>query len=117
MFEIDDRLERHEESLAEIKAMLRDLKSQSRSSVDRSQQQDGSSRLAASRSPESDTESMPEYFSRPADKGMQSAPIVVLREISEQTTKGYRRMLERVNLDLIQLQLIDEPTSRELIHL
>lgn len=60
---------------------------------------------------------MPEYFSRPADHGTQSAPIVVLREISEQVTKGYRRIFEHVNLDLVQLQMLDEATAREFIQL
>lgn len=99
--------------------MLRDLQTQARVSSDRQLQQEGSARTARTRtrSPDSDSESMPEYFSRPADRGTQSAPIVVLREISEQVTKGYRRIFEHVNLDLVQLQLIDEATAREFIQL
>jgi len=114
---VEERLERHEESLSEIKSMLRDLQNTARVSADRQLQQEGSARTARSRSPDSGSEGMPEYFSRPADHGTQSAPIVVLREISEQVTKGYRRIFEHVNLDLVQLQMLDEATAREFIQL
>ena len=44
----------------------------------------------------------PEHLADPVDLGTKSAPTVVLREIGEQVTKGYRR-LEHVKLDLVQL--------------
>ncbi|KAI1760021.1 hypothetical protein GGR53DRAFT_526626 [Hypoxylon sp. FL1150] len=59
----------------------------------------------------------PEYSSVPADKGAQSAPIAVLRSISQQITRGYRRLLGHFNVDLVQLQLLDEQTANELIQL
>jgi hypothetical protein len=63
------------------------------------------------------SETDPEYLSKPVDRGSKSAPIVVLREISEQKTLGYRRLLGHGNLDLVQLQLLDEQVASELIEL
>ncbi|KAI0811318.1 hypothetical protein GGR55DRAFT_95256 [Xylaria sp. FL0064] len=59
----------------------------------------------------------PEYLLKPVDRGSKSAPIVVLREISQHVTLGYRRMLGHGNPDLVQLQLLDERTAGELIEL
>ncbi|KAI0424481.1 hypothetical protein F5Y09DRAFT_138953 [Xylaria sp. FL1042] len=59
----------------------------------------------------------PEYLLNPVDRGSKSAPIVVLREISQHVTLGYRRMLGHGNPDLVQLQLLDEQTASELIEL
>ncbi|KAL7622613.1 hypothetical protein AAE478_008126 [Parahypoxylon ruwenzoriense] len=61
--------------------------------------------------------SSPEYFSSPADKGAQSAPVVVLRGISAQITRGHRRLLGHINVDLVQLQLLGEQTATELVQL
>lgn len=58
----------------------------------------------------------PENIADPVDLGIKSAPTVVLREIGEHVTQGYRR-LEHVKLDLVQLQLVDEQTAGELIRL
>ncbi|KAI1388064.1 uncharacterized protein F4822DRAFT_408500 [Hypoxylon trugodes] len=68
-------------------------------------------------SPEEQETPIPGYFSIPADKGAQSAPIVVLRSISQQITRGYRRLLGHINLDFVQLQLLDEQTANHLIQL
>lgn len=59
----------------------------------------------------------PEYLSNPVDRGSKSAPIVVLREISEHVTLGYRRVVGHGNPDLVQLQLLDKQTASELIEL
>ncbi|KAI1499221.1 hypothetical protein F5X99DRAFT_390668 [Biscogniauxia marginata] len=59
----------------------------------------------------------PEYFLNPADKGTETAPVVVLREINEQAHRGYRQLLGQINLDLVQLQLLDKQTATELIQL
>ncbi|GAW17568.1 hypothetical protein ANO14919_070260 [Xylariales sp. No.14919] len=59
----------------------------------------------------------PEYLLNPVDRGSKSAPIVVLREMSEHVTLSYRRMLGHGNPDLVQLQLLDEQTASELIEL
>ncbi|KAI1735646.1 hypothetical protein F4680DRAFT_434664 [Xylaria scruposa] len=59
----------------------------------------------------------PEYLLNPVDRGSKSAPIVVLREISQHVTLGYRRMVGHGNPDLVQLQLLDEQTASELIEL
>lgn len=58
----------------------------------------------------------PEHIADPVDLGIKSAPTVVLREIGEQVTQGYRR-LEHVKLDLVQLQLLDEQVANELVRL
>lgn len=59
----------------------------------------------------------PEYLLNPVDRGSKSAPIVVLREISQHVTLGFRRMVGHGNPDLVQLQLLDEQTASELIEL
>ncbi|KAI1298389.1 hypothetical protein F5Y03DRAFT_386692 [Xylaria venustula] len=59
----------------------------------------------------------PEYLLNPVDSGSKSAPIVVLREISQHVTLGYRRVLGHANPDLVQLQLLDEQTANQLIEL
>lgn len=58
-----------------------------------------------------------EYALNPIDRGAKSAPVVVLREISQHITLGYRRMLGQGIPDLLQLQLLDEQTASELIEL
>lgn len=64
-----------------------------------------------------ESSSGPAYLSRPADSGTKSAPVVVLREINARVYKGYRRLLQHVNLDLVQLGLIDEDNARDLMRL
>lgn len=56
-------------------------------------------------------------ISRPADSGTKSAPIVVLREINAQVSKGYRRLLQHANLDLVELGVIDEHIAQGLIEM
>lgn len=63
-----------------------------------------------------DNDDSPENIADPVDVGIKSAPTVVLREIGEHVTQGYRR-LEHVKLDLMQLQLLNEQTANELIRL
>jgi hypothetical protein len=58
----------------------------------------------------------PEYLSNPVDRGSKSAPIVVLREMS-QNVLGYPRGLSHGHRDLVQLQLVDEQTANELIEM
>lgn len=67
-------------------------------------------------SPNSSEDDSPENIADPVDLGIKSAPTVVLREIGEHVTQGYRR-LEHVKLDLVQLQLLNEQTADELIRL
>ncbi|KAI1074763.1 hypothetical protein F5B20DRAFT_562293 [Whalleya microplaca] len=113
---VEERLQRHEEALQEIKSMLQDLSSQvqpnnhNRAPIRRGSLHYNNARLEKE-------SSGPEYFSNPADKGTQSAPVVVLRGISEQVRGGYRRLLSIVNLDIVQLQLLDEQTANELLQL
>ncbi|KAI0105289.1 hypothetical protein GGR51DRAFT_520245 [Nemania sp. FL0031] len=114
---VEERLQRHEDALEEIKTMIQAL---------------GSKRHSSSRSPRARTDSDsqedgppatghepsdPEYLLNPVDRGSKSAPIVVLREISQQVTLGYRRMVGHGDPDLVQLQLLDEQTASELIEL
>ncbi|KAI1341230.1 hypothetical protein F5Y15DRAFT_28516 [Xylariaceae sp. FL0016] len=115
---IDERIQAHEYALRELKQMVEELKEQRQPPISNSRLQGESTSPEEQRTPTGDEESShPEYFSNPADKGTKSAPIVVLREISEQVTRGYRRLLEHVNLDLVQLQIIDDQTTDELITL
>ena len=56
-------------------------------------------------------------ISMPADSGTKSAPVVVLREINAQVSKGYRRLLQHANLDLVELGMLDERAAKELIRM
>ncbi|RYC53673.1 hypothetical protein CHU98_g12537, partial [Xylaria longipes] len=110
-------LQRHEDALQEIKAMIQALGSErqgssrsSRANADSDGPEEGAP--AASHDPPD-----PEYLLNPVDRGSKSAPIVVLREISQHVTLGYRRMVGHGNPDLVQLQLLDEQTASELIEL
>ncbi|KAI0454151.1 hypothetical protein F5B21DRAFT_504641 [Xylaria acuta] len=114
---VEERLQRHEDALQEIKTMIQALGSErrgssrsSRANVDSDGQEEGAP--AASHDPPD-----PEYVLNPVDRGSKSAPIVVLREISQHVTLGYRRMVGHGNPDLVQLHLLDEQTASELIEL
>ncbi|KAI0509719.1 hypothetical protein F5B22DRAFT_615734 [Xylaria bambusicola] len=114
---VEERLQRHEDALEEIKAMIKALKPE-RQSSGRSAKVD-----AESNDHEEEAASVgqhtpdAEYLLNPIDRGSKSAPVVVLREISQQVTLGYRRMLGQGIPDLLQLQLLDEQTASELIEL
>ncbi|KAJ2991801.1 hypothetical protein NUW58_g2387 [Xylaria curta] len=113
---VEERLQRHEDSLHEIKTMIRALgtevqdTSRPRALTDSGGQGEGAP--TTSHDPPD-----PEYLSNPVDRGSESAPIVVLREISQHVALGYRRMVGHGNPDLVQLQLLDEQTASELIEL
>ncbi|TRX89010.1 hypothetical protein FHL15_010132 [Xylaria flabelliformis] len=114
---VEERLQRHEDALQEIKTMIQALGSErqdsnrsSRANADLDSQEEEAP-AASHDTPD------PEYLSNPVDRGSKSAPIVVLREISQHVTLGYRRMVGHGNPDLVQLQLLDEQTASELIEL
>ncbi|KAI1118670.1 hypothetical protein F5Y14DRAFT_399357 [Nemania sp. NC0429] len=114
---VEERLQRHEDALGEIKTMIQALASARRGSSHSSRagaDSDGQeeSVQTASRDPP-----YPEYLLNPVDRGSKSAPIVVLREISEHVTLGYRRMIAHMDADLVQTQLLDKQTASELIEL
>ncbi|KAI0601220.1 hypothetical protein F4775DRAFT_589908 [Biscogniauxia sp. FL1348] len=112
------RLQRHEASLQEIKDMVQELIAQGNPSDNRSSPNENLSARDERGTPTLvDDHTSPEYFSTPADKGTNTAPVVVLREINEQAHKGYRKLLGHINLDLVQLQLLDDQTAAELIQL
>ncbi|KAH9886583.1 hypothetical protein F4778DRAFT_774000 [Xylariomycetidae sp. FL2044] len=121
---VEERLQRHEETLREIKSMIKDIASQRPLlSEDRRAETSGSKggghhddARAGGDMPKIRADS-PELFSVPADKGTNTAPIVVLREISAQVNRGYRRLLGHVHADLVQLQLLDEQTANDVIHI
>ncbi|KAI2633283.1 hypothetical protein GGS21DRAFT_519878 [Xylaria nigripes] len=113
---IEDRLQRHEYALMEIKTMIQALKSEGLSSAystraraDSDGEEEGAP-AASSKPPD------PEYLSNPVDRGSKSAPIAVLREIG-QVTLGQRRMLGHGSIDLVQLGLLDEQTANDLVEL
>ncbi|KAI5917825.1 hypothetical protein F4810DRAFT_716077 [Camillea tinctor] len=116
---VEERLQRHEDSLQEIKDMIKRLASQGNpSDISSSPSKNVSTRSDERGTPTLvDDHASPEYFSNPADKGTNTAPVVVLREINEQAHRGYRKLLGHINLDLVQLQLLDEQTAAELIQL
>ncbi|ORY61657.1 uncharacterized protein BCR38DRAFT_38056 [Pseudomassariella vexata] len=113
---IEDRLSRHEKSLADIKNMLEFVSRQFGLVSDIHKSPKMVRGEVDTETPGSNEEEDPENLADPVDLGIKSAPTVVLREIGEQVTKGYRR-LEHVKLDLIQLQLLDEQTANELVRL
>ncbi|KAK6948746.1 hypothetical protein Daesc_010517 [Daldinia eschscholtzii] len=112
------RLQRYEGELQEIKLMLKDLASGIQPQNGRAPTSKSSSNVGDGNVLHAEQDNhIPEYFSDPADKGAQSAPIVVLRSISQKITRGCRRMLGHIDVDLLELQLLDEQTANELIHL
>ncbi|OTB00490.1 hypothetical protein M426DRAFT_324265 [Hypoxylon sp. CI-4A] len=116
---VEERLQQYEDELQELKSMIKDLTSraqvpnvQSHARVDFVNSSDGREAHVEQ------GHSHPEYLSTPADRGAQSAPIVVLRSISQQITRGSRRLLgHSINVDLVQLQLLDQQTANDLIQL
>ncbi|OTA56605.1 hypothetical protein K449DRAFT_437811 [Hypoxylon sp. EC38] len=115
---VEERLQRYEDELRELKSIIKDLTSEAKPQTDRVQAGRDSSESSDRQVSRIDEENpSSEYLSIPADKGTQSAPIVVLRSISQQITRGCRRLLAHINIDLVQLQLLDERTANELIQL
>ena len=109
------RLQRYEDALKDMQATIADLKAQG---------QQHSHSLRNVGTPFEDDGNMNERDERrrkqapisiPADSGTKSAPVVVLREINAQVSKGYRRLLQHANLDLVELGMIDERVAKELI--
>ncbi|KAI1172199.1 hypothetical protein F4777DRAFT_521815 [Nemania sp. FL0916] len=114
---VEERLQRHEDALREIKAMIQSLGPGRRDSSPSSRNRAGSDGQEDAAPAASHDTPDPEYLLNPVDRGSKSAPIVVLREISQHVTLGYRRVVGHGNPDLVQLQLLDEPTAGELIEL
>lgn len=114
-----NRLVRHEKSLSEIKSMM-EFVSRQFGLISDVHRQPSSAPInnngGVARSESSREDEGPENIADPVDLNTASAPTVVLREIGEQVTQGYRR-LEHVKLDLVQLQLLDEQTATELVRL
>ncbi|KAK7750723.1 hypothetical protein SLS62_007274 [Diatrype stigma] len=103
--------------MKELQAMILELKSQLQPETRPFHTETSSPNLNAGHGSEVDgSPSGPAYLSRPADSGTKSAPIVVLREINAHVYK-YRRLLQHVNLDLVQLGLIDEDNAQDLMKL
>ncbi|KAI1364090.1 hypothetical protein F5Y08DRAFT_307898 [Xylaria arbuscula] len=114
---VEERLQRHEDALEEIKAMIKALSPGRRHSGDSPQAHaDSNDHEEEAPSAGHDT-SDAEYALNPIDRGAKSAPIVVLREICQHVSLGYRRLLGQGIPDLLQLQLLDEQTASELIEL
>ncbi|KAF3011369.1 hypothetical protein E8E14_008590 [Neopestalotiopsis sp. 37M] len=116
---IEERLGRHEKSLAEIKGMIELVTRQfglagAANDIHKPKSSVTDADDDSTESPDNDDS--PENIADPVDVGIKSAPTVVLREIGEHVTQGYRR-LEHVKLDLMQLQLLNEQTANELIRL
>ncbi|CAJ2504750.1 Uu.00g121440.m01.CDS01 [Anthostomella pinea] len=116
---VEDRLQRHEDTLQEIKSMVKELKAQKQASSEGLLPRValGARHDEPSAPTVNEDNAGPDHFSSLVDKGTDSAPVAVLRGICEQVHRGYRRLLEHVNLDLVQLQLVDEQTATELIEL
>ncbi|KAI1827319.1 hypothetical protein F4861DRAFT_493681 [Xylaria intraflava] len=112
---IEESLQRHEDALTEIKTMIRALKSESQTS-NRSQAHANSDSGEDGAPAASNNPPDPEYLSNPVDSGSKSAPIVVLREMT-QVTLGQRRASGHGSPDLVQLRILDEQTASELMEL
>ncbi|KAI1846429.1 hypothetical protein JX266_007634 [Neoarthrinium moseri] len=115
---IEERLGRHEKSLAEIKQMVEFVSRQFGLVGDLAKTKTSDAEPATASPESADDEDGPESIADPVDLGIKSAPTAVLREIGEHVTvtQGYRR-LEHVKLDLVQLQLLNDQTASELIRL
>ncbi|GAP92232.1 putative C6 zinc finger domain-containing protein [Rosellinia necatrix] len=114
---VEERLQRHEDALQEIKSMIQALGSARQTSNHSSRAHADPDGPDEGAPPASHETPDPEYLLNPVDRGSKSAPIVVLREISQHVTLGYRRMVGHGNPDLVQLGLIDEQTASDLIEL
>ncbi|KAI1323113.1 hypothetical protein F5Y16DRAFT_384692 [Xylariaceae sp. FL0255] len=112
---VEERLQRNEQSLAEIKSLIQGLKSGQ--SVPKSASLASLDQATADQDEEQQQYKGqdPEYFSSPVDKHTDSAPVAVLRRISQQVTLGRQRLLGDMNLDLIQQGLLDNQTASELL--
>ncbi|KAI1810117.1 hypothetical protein GGS20DRAFT_580135 [Poronia punctata] len=110
---VEERLQRHEDALEEIKTMIQALKPPENSNRPNSSEDVGGGGGGGAARGSHDPPD-PAYLSNPVDRGSKSAPIVVLREMT-QSALGYPRLLGHGNLDLVQLQLLDEQTASELI--
>lgn len=56
-----------------------------------------------------------EDIAKPADRGINTAPAVVMREMIRQLAGGHRRLLQNMNLDLVTLDIgLAEETAQEL---
>jgi hypothetical protein len=110
------RLQRQEELLAEIKALVENFISRQPAPSEYRRTSPTSTLIQDECEPKCEYEE-PEtsYLSNPADRGTKSAPIVVMRQISQNLTSGYRRLLEHVNLDLVQLEMLDKETALSLV--
>lgn len=114
------RLQRQEDTIKDMQAMIAELKSQRQPDCTRSLTTgvDSPCPPGGQESEVDEPSGCPAYLSRPADSGTKSAPIVVLREINAHVYKGHRRLLQQnMNLDLVQLGLIDEHVAKDLTKL
>ncbi|KAI1208657.1 uncharacterized protein F4807DRAFT_144868 [Annulohypoxylon truncatum] len=115
---VEERLQRYEDELREIKSMIKVLVPGAQPRNGRTQAVRDSTYNGNESVPHTEQRNpSPEFLSAPADKGAQTAPVVVLRSISQQITRGCRRLLGHINIDLVQLQLLDEQTATELLQL
>ncbi|KAJ9136692.1 Transcriptional activator of proteases prtT [Pleurostoma richardsiae] len=111
---LEERLQSFEDSIRDVKATLEDV---------RAGLQDGSILKTKARrnrhdpSDSSQSDVGPEDISDPADAGINSAPALVIREVTRQLIGGSRRLFEHINPDAIQLGFLDEQTADELIRL
>ena len=111
------RLRKYEDALRDMQATIADLKAQGQHRTHpptRSNSIRGDELYAKEAEEQGGGQ---ESVSRPADSGTKSAPIVVLREINAQVSKGYRRLLQHANLDLVELGMLDERVAKELIEM
>lgn len=111
------RLQRQEDAIKDMQTMIAELKSQRQPDTRSLTTGTGSPYPPGGYGSEVDGSSGPAYLSRPADSATKSAPIVVMREINAHVYKGYRRLLQHMNLDLVQLGLIDENVAKDLTKL
>jgi hypothetical protein len=105
--------------MTEMKLLLREVQSSLKTSqIHNLAQSTGGGRGPPASSTDSTAENAePEDICDPADAGIHSAPAAVNRAVTTHLAGARRRVLEHINLDLVELGLLDESSADQLIRL
>ncbi|KAI0021563.1 hypothetical protein F4780DRAFT_283774 [Xylariomycetidae sp. FL0641] len=112
-YSIEERLGQNEDSLSEVKALLRTVIAQTSPGAQSSKDHirlfdDSRGHIAESHLSE------PSHVSDISDKTVRNAPASVLREVGEQLMGGHRRLLQNVNFDVVRMAILNQNTAEEL---
>jgi hypothetical protein len=119
IFAHNNRLQALEESVADIKVMVRDVQSSLQLSQEKHLARAGNTDgRPTPPSPDlAHEDAQPEDISDPADAGIASAPAIVMRTMTTRLAKGRRRVLEHFDSDLVELGILDDSSADRLIRL